>query len=365
MKVAFRTDASLQMGTGHLMRCLTLAGKLRTKGVRVSFICRELPGHMCDFIAGQGFVVSRLPAPVVDVSSSTTAVTHASWLGVEWLVDAEETSLALATDMEVADWLVVDHYALDIRWEEYLRPSARRIMVIDDLADRQHDSDLLLDQNYYCDMENRYTDLVPEQCRLLLGPRYALLRDEFSEFSDVANQRDGSVDRVLIFFGGSDPSRETERALASIRLLDRLDMAVDVVVGGINERQEQVRELCTSMPNCRYHCQTDDMAGLMAKADVFVGAGGGSSWERCALGLPSIIISIARNQDKVCEDLAVAGAIRFLGLAGDVDAAVIADALIEWLHDPEKVRAVGLCAAQIANAQGGDRVIEVMCRENL
>lgn len=165
MNIAVRTDASVQLGSGHVMRCLTLADRLRRRGATVVFVCREGGGSLCDFIASMNYVIHRLPAQDC----------------LETKLDAERTMIALRQDAPI-DWLVVDHYGLDRQWETALRAIARRIMVVDDLADRQHDCDVLLDQNYSTDGETRYQNLVPASCRCLLGPRYALLCQKYAVY---------------------------------------------------------------------------------------------------------------------------------------------------------------------------------------
>jgi len=186
MRVAIRVDASLEIGTGHVMRCLTLAGELRCKDARIVFVCRELSGHLCDLIASKGFEVYRLGFDNVlsDKSSlcsengnTDNQPAHAAWLGVDQYTDAQQTIDVLQKDSPW-DWLIVDHYALGAYWESAMRGVANKIMAIDDLSDREHDCNLLLDQNYFQEPNKRYKGLLPEHCETLLGPNYALLRPE-------------------------------------------------------------------------------------------------------------------------------------------------------------------------------------------
>lgn len=175
MNVYFRADAAALIGAGHVMRCLTLAAQLRRRGAAVTFICREFAGNLCDFIARQGFAVRRL---AVAAGAEPTAAQD-TWLGADWRRDAREVREILASQAQPADWLVVDHYAIDWHWERTVRPMVRRLLVIDDLANRRHVCDVLLDQNLHRDAAGRYDGLLPVHCRRLLGPRYALLRPEF------------------------------------------------------------------------------------------------------------------------------------------------------------------------------------------
>jgi UDP-2,4-diacetamido-2,4,6-trideoxy-beta-L-altropyranose hydrolase len=201
MRVAFRVDSSALMGTGHLMRCLTLANELRRCGAATAFICRQHDGSVIARAEQEGHTVHRLARPG---PSSDTAEDYAAWLGVPAPADAAETLLAVSG--QHYDWLVVDHYGLDHEWEQRLRGVVGRLLVIDDLANRRHDCDLLLDQNYFAAAtRERYRGLVAgPSCKLLLGPSYALLRPEYAQLRSVLPPRDGVVRRALIFFGGSD-----------------------------------------------------------------------------------------------------------------------------------------------------------------
>ena len=242
LKVVFRTDSSLQIGSGHVMRCLTLADELRLRGADVMFVCREHPGNLIGLIEAKGYPVVRLPQAEVEYTAAPEDLAHATWLGVSWQQDAADTIAAIGDTQP--QWLIIDHYAIDHRWEEKLRSDVGKIMVIDDLADRPHNCDLLLDQNLYQAMQTRYDNLVPISCQKLLGPKYALLRPEFAAARKSLQLRDGQVKRVLVFFGGVDPSNETGKALQALAgFIDR-QFEVDVVVGGGNLHKEQIQKFC-------------------------------------------------------------------------------------------------------------------------
>jgi len=226
MKIFVRADASVQIGTGHVMRCLTLADELRGRDAEIVFVCREFAGNLCGYIEEKGYVVHRLPVSDAPDQGVGADLKHAAWLGADWQTDGGQVEEIIKRLAAPLDWLIVDHYALDERWEEYLRPYVKKIMVIDDLADRAHDCDLLLDQNFYENLESRYDGLVSAWCKKLLGPKYALLRPEFREARKNLRKRDGHVKRIMIFFGGSDPANETTKALEAIRMLKRPDIAV-------------------------------------------------------------------------------------------------------------------------------------------
>lgn len=320
--VVIRVDSSEQIGSGHLMRCLTLAEQMRKKNAEVHFISRDLIGSLHRLVTEHGFSLHLLPCH--ETQENLTG--YAAWLTVSQTMDAEETA-SILSQIPPVDRLVVDSYALDIVWEQRMRPLVREIFVIDDLANRQHDCDILLDQNFYRAMEHRYDGLVPEKCKLLLGPRHALLREEFYATREKIIARDGILHRILVFYGGSDATCETEKAIHALLQLQLSSVAVDIVVGGSNPRRAYIEKLCVAHDFLHYHCQVSNMAELMANADLCLGAGGTTTWERCFLSLPAIVTVVAENQIQICEDCAAVGYICYLGrwdevTVGDIAAAV-------------------------------------------
>ena len=315
MRVAIRTDASTKIGSGHVRRCLTLAEELRDAGSIVSFVSRAHPGNLNDLIREKGFQCLELPeASAIETREQRAPDSrseHASWLDVSKQMDAQETIVALGEAQ--ADWLIVDHYGLDEEWERLLRPHAAKIMVIDDLADRRHDCDLLLDQNFFINGEKRYDELVSPSCTKLLGPKYALLRMEFREARENLKERTGEVKRVLVFFGGSDPENYTGLAIEALSAPELLHLQVDIVIGSQNPNKIAIEKLVQYRPGTMLHIQASNMAELMCEADLAIGAGGSTTWERLYLGLPSIIIPIAKNQIPSTKDLCHVGAIISLG----------------------------------------------------
>ena len=198
MNIAFRVDASGQIGTGHFMRCLTLAENLHFKGVVIRFVSRHLPEYLREMLFEKGYELILLNGAFSD--SIKDDLPHSHWLECSQQRDAQDSAQALSD--RTWDWLIVDHYALDTRWESVMRQGVKKILVIDDIADRQHDCELLLDQNFYTDMHARYTGKVPAQCKLLIGPRYALLREEFRLLRQQLKPRTGPVKRIHVFFWG-------------------------------------------------------------------------------------------------------------------------------------------------------------------
>ena len=302
MKIAFRVDASTKIGTGHVMRCITLAEALVNAETKVHFICRHLPEGLAKLLHDKGFDVSILST--AEESIEALPLAHSDWLGVTQEADCKAT-LDLIQNKGY-DWLVVDHYALDIRWEKALKPHVKKIMVLDDLADRQHDCDVLLDQNLYLDQEVRYKDKLPEACKTLIGPRYALLRKEFTEARNIAKPRENKVNRVLVFFGGVDADDFTTKTILALSQITEHKFSVDVVIGDQHPNKTEIIALCQRLD---YSCyvQTNKIAELMGSADLSVGAGGGAVWERACLMLPTLAIPIAEHQVKQLVDIALKG----------------------------------------------------------
>jgi UDP-2,4-diacetamido-2,4,6-trideoxy-beta-L-altropyranose hydrolase len=338
MNVVIRTDASTLIGSGHVMRCLTLANQLRQNGAAVSFVCRELPGNCCSAIRDRGFDVALLRAPEgVGISSSDAN----RWLGVEWQTDADQTIEHITPLSRDVDWLIVDHYALDSRWETSLRPHVGQILVIDDLADRKHQCDMLLDQNYYEETSSRYNGLTPATCRRLVGPRYALLRPEFIEGRRSRGRRTGEIHRLLIFFGGVDRTNETSKAVDAVTFAAEQGIAVDVVVGAANPHFAEIEEKIVHLQSGRLLRNVGNMAELMSEADLAIGAGGTTTLERAYLGLPSITIVIADNQAESIRALDELGAVWNLGNAGQVTTEDIRRAVRFALVNPHSVKLAG------------------------
>lgn len=360
MNVTFRVDASLQIGSGHVMRCLTLAESLRKRCANVSFISRELPGNLISLVKSKGFMVYNLPYKGEESNSADPNLPHSEWLGVNWKTDSAETKALLVKEKQDIDWLVIDHYALDLEWEKEIRLYVKKIMVIDDLADRYHDCDLLLDQNLYDDMGTRYQGLIPEDCQTMLGPQFALLRPEFAEARKNLKDRDGTVCRILIFLGGSDLTDETSKVLAAINLLNRRDIVADVVIGVNNLNRYKIESTISGMPQVSCHYNVSNMAEFMVSADLFIGAAGITTWERCCLGLPSLVMTVADNQVQVMKDMAKYGLLYLIGENNKVDKYAIKDCLQYFLENPSILKKYTDKSMKLVDGLGADKCADII-----
>ena len=348
MKIVFRVDSSVIIGSGHVMRCMTLADKLSSEGASIAFVSRRMVGNLCALIEKKGYPVHCIPIDETNMSGENFAGEMSCvWSDIDWEIDALQTETVLMNVQ--SDWLIVDHYGLDARWEKYVRPHTSKIMVIDDLADRPHDCDVLLDQNLYHNGTVRYDNLVSTGCKKFLGPDYALLRPQFIEALKQKRVRDGNIKRILIFLGGSDPTNETKKGLEAIRLLNRPDINVDVVVGLSNPNKVDIELLASAMPNTRYHCNVSNMALLMTQADLSIGAGGSAMWERCILGLPTITMVIAPNQAETTAAVARIGATINMGWAHDVTVQLLAAKMNMLFEEPGQLREMSKKASSLVS----------------
>ncbi len=359
MNITFRTDASLQIGTGHVMRCLTLADALRASGAQCHFICREHPGNLITQIRQRGFTVSVLPAIaetfISDKLASETQSDYAAWLGIDWAADAAQTKACVGT--MAVDWLIVDHYAIDAGWEETLRPLCRKLMVIDDLVDRPHDCDLLIDQNLGRDASH-YSQLVPKDCTVLAGPHYALLRPEFAALRNESLRRRDTpqLKHLLITMGGVDQADATGKVLEILQDCQLpADMRITVVMGTHAPWLERVQLLAKHMPRpTEVKVNVNDMAQLMTESDLAIGAAGSTSWERCCLGLPSLIVVLAENQRDVAAALEQSGSVKSLDSVNAIPLAL--QPMLISLASTDALSQLSQKSCLITDGQGVNRV---------
>lgn len=362
-QVVFRADASIHIGTGHVMRCLTLADALRAQGVQCRFVCRPHEGHLLELIAQRGHEAIAL-APPDFTFISPASPPHAAWLGTDWANDAAQTRAALGDT--VADWLVVDHYALDVRWEEAVSNTYRHLMVIDDLADRPHRCTLLLDQTLGRKEADYKNQLQGIKTHTLLGPHYALLRPEFAQWRAYSMQRrqKTALQHVLITMGGVDKDNATGRILEQLQKSNLLpgSLELTVVMGPHAPWLQQVKEQATDMKFATHVLVgVNNMAQLMADSDLAIGAAGSTSWERCCLGVPSVILVLAQNQKEGAEALQREGAAVAIEHLSDVP--TIVHELLS-MQNGEPLRAMSNAAAAVTNGLGLEQVVNRMLTLN-
>ncbi len=347
MRVAIRVDAGALIGGGHAMRCLTLADVLAARGAEVNFVTAAMPEWLCDRIESSGHEVIRI-ALLPDLQREGGDWHEPPLVQEDQAADAEATGAAAGQ----VDWLIVDHYLLDARWHSAARSFARNVLVIDDLANRQHDCDLLLDQTFRRKAAD-YAELVPPTARVLAGSNYALLRPEFEQERRAALDRrkgEADIERVLVSIGTSDLGGST------LEIVDQLlatapQCEIDVVLGADAPSLQQVRELAEREGKLSMHVDTGEMARLMRDADLAIGAAGTTSWERCCLGLPAIALVLAENQRASAAALAEAGAVIAVERVENVGSA-----LRQLLDHPGRLPQMNAAAFPIVDGRGAERV---------
>ena len=331
-RAAFRCDAGAALGGGHLMRCLTLAAALAARGWRVEFLCRELPGAGLVRVEAAGFGLHRLG-------------------------DDRPETVRACLEADPPGWLIVDHYALDAAFERAACPPGWRVMVIDDLADRDHDCALLLDQTpgrVAADYDGR----VPQASRRLTGPDYALLRPAFAVARPVAPAA-GALRRVLVSLGAADPSNATGAVLAA--LSGRRDLDVTVVLGaGAPHLVAVAGQVEARGPAGRLLVEHRDMAGLMARQDIAIGAGGMTALERAAVGLPALIVTLADNQLLAARALHAAGAARLIGDGRAPGWEGVILPALDALGAPQARIAMAQAGLDLVDGRGASRVAEAL-----
>jgi len=311
MKITFRVDASTQMGIGHVMRCLSLAQILKQNNASIEFICRKHAGNLIDKIHSSGFNVHELE--VLEEFEVDNKLAHSHWLGATQKKDADNCIDILKK--EKIDWLIVDHYAIDEDWQRELKPFCEKLMVIDDLADRKHRCDVLLDQTFGRQQEN-YLGRTPEGCELLLGSEYALLRLEFAKWRAYSLERRSKPEfkQLLINMGGVDVDDFTGQVLDELKTCTLpSDVNITIVMGGTAPHLESVKSKAIMLPyKTEVKVDVGGMAEIMANSDIAIGAAGSTTWERCCLGLPTIQIVTADNQINIARNLDNVNAIQLI-----------------------------------------------------
>lgn len=318
-EIVFRTDASAQIGTGHLMRCLALADALALRRVRSTFVCRHLPPAFANMLSQRGHDVIELPA--CGPGPSVTAGAYGAWLGTTEAHDAAA----------VTDWLakrpgrpslcvVVDHYGLGADWEERLgEATGLPVAAIDDL-DRAHAVRLLIDSTHG-KTERNYIGRVGPECRLLIGSDHAILRPEFARLRPEAAARrtiraqspEGKRS-ILVAMGGGDPDDVLVSLLGPLlNLAKERDLNIHALVGGAYPHMARLEALSHGAERLTIHHNIPSVANLLGEVDLCIGASGTSTWERCCLGLPTMNLIIAENQRGIARSLAQEGIVAWGG----------------------------------------------------
>ena len=331
-RVCIRCDASRSIGTGHTSRCLTLGRELKKRKTEVLFICKEDDGDINEIIKKE-FEIRTIRR---GIKSKESRDFQDVWTKEIQIMDAMETIACIKSwTIEDCDWIVVDSYGLDKEWEVYIKnrlnkKNSIKILVIDDLANRKHLADILVDQNYMGEIRNnRYSELVSKSCKQLIGPNYAILGEEYDGGDKVMKSRD-NIKKILVYFGGSDKEGWTRKILKVLSNKEFRNWEVDIVTG-IQDLNLDIykNDKYNLEKRIKIYKHQKSLAGLIAEADLGIGAGGTTNWERIALGLYTLVITMAENQEEIAKALHEEGYIGLLGKSNEVTEKNIVKALKE------------------------------------
>jgi len=353
-----RADATVRIASGHIMRCLTLADVLKTTftDISITLLSGPLPNAISQRVTQAGVTLKLLSKNVDDA---------------DWTQSLDITqSIEAISSLPTADLIIVDHYALDHLWERSLSAHCDKLMVIDDLADRSHHANLLLDQTFGCSPE-AYMPLVNSDCHLLLGSAYTLIREEFLALQQSAlskRQHFQKVEHLLINLGGLDEHNATGRIIDLIENAlpqEQFEKLTFTVIASADAPHiQQLRERTESLPNAELILDCQHMAEQLLKADIAIGASGGSTWERCVMALPTLAVVLADNQITIATQLEKAGAIINLGEVNSLTKEKLALAF-KQLDAPETYQEMVKHCQSICDGLGTKRVIDALFPSNV
>ena len=366
MLIVFRVDGSSRIGAGHVMRCLALAQEFCALGAKVEFICRRFAGNLIREIEQDGFIVHALPGPKDQPTSDGQQYVGdpslEDWLGVSVNQDVSETSSIVKR--QKPDWLVIDHYGINVLWESHLHELVPKIMVIEDLTNRSHNCEALLNHNFSLHKIDQYRDHIPRDCVHFIGPEFALLRSEFSQARRQRKKNQRRIGRILLLFG-ADPKNVTATLLTTLSHRDFSHLEVDVVLSAGSIHREAVAETVAKRPNARLHIQTKQISTLMIKSDLCIGAGGVSMLERLCVGLPSLVVTIASNQEPSSLGLYREGYLVWYASSEKLDLGQLHVALKNAMARPFPLNAIAKKGMELVTGGGARTVAEFIVNGKL
>lgn len=356
MKIAFRVDSGRDIGAGHLSRCITLANALKSEfNAHCIFIMRGHEGNHLSLLQLNGFDYELLPLNFIPDYFSGN---YQEWVGDRWEHDAELTEKSIYSLIgSTADLLIVDHYGLDKKWEEHFIAKGLFVGVIDDLVNRQHSGSFLIDQT--CGRkENEYRELVPSSMQLFTGENYCLLRPEFllnREASLVARRKHTVPQTIMVNFGSTDPHNHTSRALIGLlQFALNYNAKVLVVVGSSCPHISTISDVVNNAPyECELLIDVQEMAKLMVNIDLAIGAAGATTWERCILGIPTLLLKTAENQTDVIQRVIDMGAAK--AYFGEPDSEDISKELYKMVLEYQEI---SKAASKLVNGNGMDEIVK-------
>ncbi|OUC13629.1 MAG: UDP-2,4-diacetamido-2,4,6-trideoxy-beta-L-altropyranose hydrolase [Alkalinema sp. CACIAM 70d] len=341
MRLLLRADASAQIGTGHIMRCLALAQAVQDHGGQVWFVvaqCPEqFPEQLRDRLHQEGFTVVQLAVDAGTTADAQATIDHAQTLQV--------------------DSVAIDGYHFDAGYQQQLVQAGLRVLYFDDYGHGGHYSaHWVLNQNssaqvdWYRDRDAATT--------VLLGTRYTLLRREFRAWRGWQRSHPTIARKILVTLGGSDPNNVTAQVLAALDQVNIDELEITVVVGGSNPHLSQLQQ---QIQRSRHQIQllhnVTKMPDLITEADIAIAAGGTTTWELALLGLPSLVIALAENQVEITKTLDAQGIAQSLGWYSELTAPQMAEAMEELCRNKPRRQAMGQAGQALIDGEGCDRVL--------
>jgi UDP-2,4-diacetamido-2,4,6-trideoxy-beta-L-altropyranose hydrolase len=332
-----RADANVEIGTGHVMRCLALAQAWLDRESQVIMVMAEETPLLEALLKSEGIEIIRLSS---QKESEGDAIQTAR-LGLQM----------------GASWVVVDGYKFNANYQWEIKNSGLNLLFIDDYGHADHYyADLVSNQNIHAH-EGLYKSREP-YTQLLLGPRYILLRREFLKWRGWRRKISEVGRKILVTIGGSDPNNMTLKVIQALQQVDLPGLEAKIIVGPANPNLEILRQAVQrSVPHLQLLTTITDMPELMIWADLAVSGGGTTSWELAFMGLPSVVLVIAENQRVIAEELGKMGVFFNLGWYEQVSSSQVAQAMTRLLLSAEARTIMSSRGQGLVDGEGVDRVL--------
>ena len=337
MQIAFRVDCSSKIGSGHLVRCLNLARQLNKNFKKIFFLVKKSDY----FEINQKFILQNKCKPIIFGKDDKT-----------FSIKSDVTSTLKICKKKKIDTLIVDNYQIDHSWENRVKKKIKKLIVIDDLANRKHNCDILIDQNYVKNLSSRYNNLTNKNCVKLLGPKYNLLNDSFnnSKFSS-----DRKVKKIFIFFSTVFKSNLYNLVTSILSKEEFKNFKINYVIGNVSKKK--IIKLKKKLPaNFKLFSKQKNLHRLMKKSSFAIGSGGTNTWERINLALPSIVFCIAPNQKKICNFLDQKNIIHYLGVIKKNSKSKLYSAIRNMIYNFKKEKDLALENKSLIDGYGTKRI---------
>jgi UDP-2,4-diacetamido-2,4,6-trideoxy-beta-L-altropyranose hydrolase len=315
MNIVFRVDSSNIIGTGHIYRCLNLA--YQYKEHNISFICKNHNYNLNSKIS-ENYKVYELTLN----NKENITLDINSWLGESQIEDVNKTIDVIKNNNLLIDWLIIDHYGINKIWEDKIRKYVKNICVIDDFTNRLHNCNILLNQQITLEEGLlKYKNIINDDCKLYCGNDYLLLHPQYFNYINFEKNFENKIKRINIFMGGADNDNITEKIIDicndyninNINNINTYKINYDVIIGSSNKNYENIKNKIKKLKNFNIYYNLEFIGDLFEKADLCIGAPGGTSYERVLMKVPSLCICIAENQKTVLDKFISENVIKYLG----------------------------------------------------